>query len=255
MPPPSRRCRTRTPGPAQALMASPNGSRYTLAIECSKPAATNAAIGGTITTTLSVVLRAPNDIHTARQTSTLQSTREKEQLNGRQRRLGGGDGERGLADGAVGKAILPGQQHQRRRTQCAGDVSRIDQRPGTQQRAERDPPAGVGHDHQRVPGEQFGAADDHQDQSERKRQPSQQPSHAPRQVSGAGHHNGREHRAERNESTGQDTQHDQGDRVTSRLDGSRRLAGACHIGRQQSVDAPGAGRWRRSFGQDKLRSG
>ena len=43
--------------------------------------ATKAAIGGTMTTTLSTVLRAPNDIHTARQTSTLQSTARKNSCN------------------------------------------------------------------------------------------------------------------------------------------------------------------------------
>ena len=41
------------------------------AMLCSKPAATNAAIGGTIERTLSTVVRALKHIHTARQTNAL----------------------------------------------------------------------------------------------------------------------------------------------------------------------------------------
>src|SRR5690606_11392760 len=44
-----------------------------LAIECSKPSATNAAIGGTIATTLSTTLRPAAAIQIARQTSTVHS--------------------------------------------------------------------------------------------------------------------------------------------------------------------------------------
>ena len=42
-----------------------------LATECSSPAATKAAIGGMITSTLSAALRAPKASQTARQTSML----------------------------------------------------------------------------------------------------------------------------------------------------------------------------------------
>ena len=48
-----------------------------LAIECSKPAATNAEIGNTIAISLSVTLRPASVIHTAIQTSTLHSTPRK----------------------------------------------------------------------------------------------------------------------------------------------------------------------------------
>jgi hypothetical protein len=50
------------------------GMKYMLAMLCSKPAATNAEIGNTIAITLSVRLRPAIAIHTAMQTSTLQST-------------------------------------------------------------------------------------------------------------------------------------------------------------------------------------
>ena len=43
-----------------------------LAMECSNPAATKAAMGGTMTATLPTTLRAPKLIQTARHTSTLQ---------------------------------------------------------------------------------------------------------------------------------------------------------------------------------------
>ena len=42
-----------------------------LAMQCSKPAAANAAIGGMTVTTLSMLVRALKHIHTARQTSAL----------------------------------------------------------------------------------------------------------------------------------------------------------------------------------------
>ncbi len=47
---------------------------YILAMLCSKPAATNADIGKTIATTLSMTLRPANAIHTAMQTKTLHRT-------------------------------------------------------------------------------------------------------------------------------------------------------------------------------------
>src|SRR5690242_1153618 len=52
----------------------PMGMRYMLAIECSNPAATNAAIGSTIATHLSTTLRPASDTHTAVHTSTLHMT-------------------------------------------------------------------------------------------------------------------------------------------------------------------------------------
>src|SRR5687768_5493918 len=54
-----------------------SGKKYMLATECSKPAATNALMGNTTAITLSVTLRPASVIHTAMQTSTLQSTPRK----------------------------------------------------------------------------------------------------------------------------------------------------------------------------------
>ena len=98
-----------------------------MAIECSNPAATKAAMGGTMTMILSVVLRAPNDIHTARQTSTLQSTARKNSWTVGKRRFGRSDGERRLADSAAAKSVLPGKEHQCGGADRAGDIADIDQ--------------------------------------------------------------------------------------------------------------------------------
>src|SRR5450830_837289 len=55
----------------QACMNRPRGMRYILATECSKPAATKADTGNRMASTLSLVVRAPSDSHSARQTRTL----------------------------------------------------------------------------------------------------------------------------------------------------------------------------------------
>src|SRR5687767_11850749 len=57
--------------------SSTTGTKYMLAMLCSSPIATKALTGGTIASTLSVTVRADIAIHTARQTSTLASTAEK----------------------------------------------------------------------------------------------------------------------------------------------------------------------------------
>src|SRR4051794_39227129 len=62
---------------ANCFTNNPNDTKYMLAIECSKPAATKAEIGSSTTTTLSVVVRAANETQTARQTSRLHSTPRK----------------------------------------------------------------------------------------------------------------------------------------------------------------------------------
>ncbi len=54
------------------LMKRPTGMKYMLAMLCSNPAATKAAIGGIMLKILSVVLRALKHNQTARQTRALQ---------------------------------------------------------------------------------------------------------------------------------------------------------------------------------------
>src|SRR5258706_8042113 len=56
---------------ANSRSNSPTGTKYMLAMLCSKPIATNAATGGTMAITLSVTDRADIDSHTARHTSAL----------------------------------------------------------------------------------------------------------------------------------------------------------------------------------------
>src|SRR5262249_45332949 len=56
---------------APSFTKSAQGIRYIFATECSNPAATKVAIGGTIAGILSAVVRALEQSHTARQTSGL----------------------------------------------------------------------------------------------------------------------------------------------------------------------------------------
>src|SRR5690242_10888805 len=56
---------------APALMNRPMGLKYIFAMQCSKPAAANAAIGITTVMTRSMLVRALKHIHTAMQTSAL----------------------------------------------------------------------------------------------------------------------------------------------------------------------------------------
>jgi hypothetical protein len=51
---------------SSSLMRRPSGTKYMLATECSKPAATKALIGGTTARTRSVVVRAENVNQTPR---------------------------------------------------------------------------------------------------------------------------------------------------------------------------------------------
>jgi hypothetical protein len=51
---------------SSSLMRRPSGTKYMLATECSKPAATKALIGGTTAKTRSVVVRAENVNQTLR---------------------------------------------------------------------------------------------------------------------------------------------------------------------------------------------
>ena len=59
---------------SKRVIRRPRGTKYMLATECSKPAATKALIGGTMARTRSAVVRAESVSQTARQTSVLQST-------------------------------------------------------------------------------------------------------------------------------------------------------------------------------------
>ncbi|AJR05443.1 hypothetical protein H744_1c0418 [Photobacterium gaetbulicola Gung47] len=67
----------------ESLSSMASGMKYILAILCSKPAATNAEIGNTIATALSITLRPANAIQTAMHTSTLHNKpRKKAVQNG-----------------------------------------------------------------------------------------------------------------------------------------------------------------------------
>jgi hypothetical protein len=72
----------------------------------------------------------------------------------------------------------------------------------SRRRTERDTPARAGHYHQRVAGEQLGAAHDHQDKSERKDQTGEEARNSPRKCAGPGQHHGHENRAEHDEGAG-----------------------------------------------------
>src|ERR1700761_4046545 len=56
---------------APVLIKRPIGMKYALAMQCSKPAAAKAVIGGMIVKTRSTVVRAAKHIQTVRQTSAL----------------------------------------------------------------------------------------------------------------------------------------------------------------------------------------
>ena len=72
MPPTVSTSMLATPAPKPAaLHARPIDRKNMLATQCSKPMATNAAMGSRMPTTLSTTVRAPKPIHTARHTNTL----------------------------------------------------------------------------------------------------------------------------------------------------------------------------------------
>ncbi len=82
----------------QAFTNRPSWMKYILATECSNPAATKAETGNKAAATVSLVLRAPSNSHTARQTSTVAQGGEKQRLIegqgslvGRDRQHDGGD--------------------------------------------------------------------------------------------------------------------------------------------------------------------
>ena len=158
---------------------------------------------------------------------------KEEQLHRRQRGLRLGDGERRLAECTVGEAVVAGEEDQRRGADRARDIAEIDDEPGAQQRGQSDAPAGPGHDHQCVAGEELGAADDHEDEAEREHEAGEEPRDPPGQRAGACQHHGHENGAQGDERAGEHAQGEQGPRIARRLARPRILAFAGHIGRQQ----------------------
>lgn len=120
----------------------------------------------------------------------------------------------------MGNSVVPGKEGERRGSDRADDVAEIDERPGTQQRPDRDAAARVSHHHERIAGEKLGAADDHKNHPQRKDQSGQQSRKTPGQVPGAGQH----------------AQDQDGQGIATGLRHPRNLTGYRHGGRQQRID-------------------
>ena len=205
-------------------------------------------MGGTMTITLSVVVRPPNDIHTARQTKTLHSTERKKSWTVGKAALAAAMASAVLPTAPPAESVLARQKHKDSRTQGADDITDVDQHPGAQQRSQGDAPAGVGDDHQRIAGEELGAANDHQDETEREDEPGEKARDSPREPLGAGEHDGHEDRAERDEGACKHAQDDEGQRIAPGLGGACGLAGERHLGRQHGVDAMAAASFLKCLG-------
>ena len=88
----------------------------------------------------------------------------------------------------------------------------------------------------RIASEEFGAADDDEDQSEGEHESAEETRNPPRQAFGAGHDDRHEESAERDESAGEQAEHDESDFIACRLRGAGGLAGERHFRREQRFD-------------------
>ena len=107
--------------------------KYMFATECSKPSATNAAIGGMIARILSAVVWAPYVSHTAKHTRALQRSPEHYRLPEAEARLRRRDRERGDTDLPASERVLLREEHEERGRERSDEVARIDEPPVPEQ--------------------------------------------------------------------------------------------------------------------------
>ena len=155
---------------AACFTISPKPIKYMFATACSKPAATNAAIGNTVRIARWAGRRLDSDSQMARHTKVLQSMPSTTARCERQRCFRLGDAQRCQADLAATEHVMASQQRKQSDTQRADQIADPYQRPDAEHAQRLQPAAGPRHDHQHIAGEDLRAADEHQAEAEGKDQ-------------------------------------------------------------------------------------
>ena len=145
-----------------------------LAMLRSNPAATNAVIGPTMATILSVKVLGSETQPDGETHENIGQGAEHRCLDEPETRLGLRDIERPTTHDSCSASVLTGPEHQESREDRPKKVCEVDQYPVPSQRGERNPAAGKCHGDEVVTGEQFGATNDDENEAQREHESTEQ---------------------------------------------------------------------------------